>query len=304
MSILLNSAGGSAADPILKNLGFTWIIAASSMDVASFTDAWIDTSAGFAGTNSVKSSLSPAATVLTAGNAGSYNDTDKRYTISSTTGLSVGDYLYLSHASLTAGVYQIASIPVAGAVTITGNPLNGLGNKTGIAYQVAWRYAGTAGTSPSVSSSGGQQNFYKVEVQDSDTNITQSSDSNYIRDAPAGLNFISVDGKSYTGARTADTTPSLDILSGWTNRGGVSHVALGAHSVQTGNTDFRFGDTTTTEKTLSAALSSGISLTSGDGAKYGSIKLKSATGGVIYSIDMDITLDTTAPVITLTLVGR
>src|ERR1043165_6203384 len=136
MALLLNGSGSTSSDPILKSLGATWIIAASSMDVSSITDVWIDTSAGFPGTNSVKSSLSPAATVLTAGNAGTYSDTTKRYTISSTTGLSVGDYIYLSHASLTAGVYKIASIPVSGAITLSSNPLDGQGDKTGIAYQI------------------------------------------------------------------------------------------------------------------------------------------------------------------------
>jgi len=304
MSLLLNSAGGSTGDPILKNLGFTWIFAASTMDISTLSDAWIDTAAGFPGTNSVKSSLSPAATVLTSGNAGTYNDTTKEYNIGSNTGLSVGDYMYLSHASLTAGVYKIATKVSTDKVTFVGNPLDGTGNQTGVAFQVAWKYDGTAGTSPSVSSSGGQQNFYKVRASDSDTNQTDASDSNYIRDPLSGSSFISVDGKAYTGQRTSDSTPSFDLLSGWANRGGVSHVALGSHSVQTSNTDFRWGDTTTSEKTLSSALSSGFNLTSGDGHKYGSIKLKSAASGVIYSVDMDIILDTTAPVITMTIVGR
>ncbi len=303
MSLLINGAGGSTGDPILKNLGFTWIIAASSMDIATFTDAWIDTAAGFPGTNSVKSSLSPAATVLVAGNAGTYDDTTKAYAIGSTTGVSVGDYYYLSHASLTAGVYKVASIVDGTHVTFTGNPLNGAGNKTGIAYQIAWRYDGVAGTAPSVSSSGGQQNYYKVRAADSTPVTTDATDSNFIRDPLSGANFISVNGVSYTGQTINTSTPSFNLLSSWTNRGGVSHVALGAHSVQS-TTDFRWGDTTTSEKTISAALSSGFSMTSGDGAKYGSLKLKSASGGVIYSVDMDVTIDTSGPVIVLSLVGR
>ena len=304
MSILLNLAGGSTSDPALKSLGFTWIIAASSMDVSSFVDAWIDQSSGFPGTNSVKSSLSPAATVLTSGNAGTYNDTTKEYNIGSNTGLSVGDYLYLSHASLTAGVYEIATKVSTDRVTLVSNPLDGQGDKTGIAFQTAWKYDGTTGTSPTASSSGGQINYFKVSVQDSDTNQTDASDTSYIRDALSGSNFIAVDGKDYTGQRTNDSTPSFNLLAGWTNRGGVSHVSLGSHSVQTGNTDFRWGDTTTAEKTLSAALSSGFSLTSGDGHKYGSLKVKSKTSGVIFSSDVDIILDTTAPTIVLSLVGR
>jgi hypothetical protein len=304
MSLLMNLAGTTAADPILKNLGIEWIIAASTMDIATFTDAWIDTAAGFPGTNSVKSSLTPAATVLTSGNAGTYDDTTKQYAIGSTTGIIVGDYYYLSHASLTAGVYAIASIIDATHVTIVGNPLNGLGNKTAIAYQIAWRYAGVSGTAPSVSSPSGQQNFYKVRASDSSANQIDASNDNYIRDPLAGSSFISVNGQSYLGASINTLTPTFDFLSGWTNRGGVSHLALGSHSVQTGNTDFRWGDTTITEKTSSAARASGFSLTAGDGIKYGSIKFKSKSSGVIYSVDMSVTVDSTAPTIVMTLAGR
>jgi hypothetical protein len=55
---------------------------------------------------------------------------------------------------------------------------------------------------------------------------------------------------------------------------------------------------------LAAALSSGFNLTSGDGIKKGSLKLKSASGVVIYSVDIEITLDTSAPVVVISFVGR
>lgn len=304
MALLLNSAGASAADPILKNLGIEWVIAASSMDVATFTDAWIDQSSGFPGTSSVKGSLSPAYTVLTSGNAGSYDDTTKRYTIASTTGLAVGDYIYLSHASLTAGIYKVATIPVAGAITLTSNPLNGSGNKSGISYQVAWRYAGTAGTAPIVSSAGGQINYVKSRVADSQGNVTDSTDTFYVRDAPSGTSFILIDGKDYTGQTTNNTTPTFNLLPSWTNRGGVGFVELANHSVQATN-NFRWGDASVTEKSLATALSSGFTFTAGDGVKYGRLLLKSASGAtVIFGVDISITLDTAGPTITFALFGR
>jgi hypothetical protein len=304
MAILLNGAGTSAADPILKNLPFAWIIAASTMDISTFTDAWIDQNNTFPGTNSIKASLSPAATVLTAGTAGSYNDTDKRYTISSTTGLSVGDKLYLSHADLTAGIYEIATIPISGAVTLTTNPLNGLGNKTGISYQVAWTYNATAGTAPMSSDGTGVLNYFKVRASDSGSNQTDATESTYVRDAPSGSSYISIDGKSYTGQTTNDATPSFALLSAWTNNGGVSHIAFTNHSVQTGSTDFKHGDGSTTEKTTAATESGGLSFTAGDGQKYGRILLKSKAGGTTIGVDLDMIVDTGGPVITMVLAGR
>jgi hypothetical protein len=304
MAILLNSAGVSAADPILKGLGGFFSFAASTMDIATLTDVWIDQDNTFPGTNSVKSSLTPAATVLTAGTSGSYNDTSKVYTISSTTGLSVGDRIYLSHASLTAGIYEIATIPNGTTFTLVSNPLNGAGNQTNINYQVAWTYSLTFGTAPTVSSSGGTQNFFKVRASDSSANQTDASDSAYIRDAPSGSAYLSIDGKSYTGQTTNDTTPSFSLLSGWTNNGGVSHIAFTNHSVQTGNTDFRHSDGTTAEKTTATTETNGLSFTAGDGQKYGRILLKAKAGGVSVGVDLDMIVDTGGPTIVMTLTGR
>ena len=304
MSILLNGAGGSAGDPILKNLTGTFVFAASTMDIATLTDVWLDQNNTFAGTNSIKSSLSPAATVLTAGTTGSYDDTTKEYTISSTTGLSVGDYIYLSHASLTAGVYKIATLPSAGKFTLTSNPLNGAGNKTNISYQVAWRYDLTFGTSPMTSDGTGVQNYFKVRASDSSPAQTDAVDSCYVRDAPSGSSYISIDGKDYTGQTTNDSTPTISILGAWSNNGGISHVAFTNHSVQTGNTDFKHSDATTSEKTIATTESNGLSLTAGDGHKYGRILFRTVSGGSTLGVDIDMTLDTSGPVITMTLAGR
>jgi hypothetical protein len=305
MALLLNGAGASAADPILKNLGIEWIIAASTMDIATLTDAWIDQVAGFPGTNSVKANVSPASTVLTSGTNAGYDDTTKRYTIASTTGLVVGDYIYLSHANLTAGAYQIATLPAAGQLTLVNNPLNGQGNKTGISYQVAWRWAGTAGVAPLASSGAGTQNFFKVRAADSAGNVTDASDSSFVADAPAGSSFISVAGKAYTGQSTNDATPAFSVLSGWTNSGGVSHVEFTTHSVQTIRSDFRHADGTLAEKPLATVEAAGLSLTAGDGMKYGRALLKSKSAAVVaVGVDLDINLDTTGPTIVMTLAGR
>lgn len=305
MAILINSAGTSTSDPALKGLSVEFVFAASSMDVATLTDAWLDQAAGFPGTNSVKSSLSPAATVLTAGNAGTYNDTTKQYVISSTTGLSAGDYLYLSHASLTAGVYKIATVVDGTHVTITSNPLNGSGNQTGVAYQVAWRYTATLGTAPLVSSSGGQINYFKVEVADSLGNTAQTSDTFYIRDAPSGSAYIAIQGVTYDGTGTVSTTsPTFALLAAWTARGGVSHLIFANHSTQSRN-DFTWGDTTTTEKTLAAAVSSGLRTTAGDGTKYGRLLLRTTSGSSnTLGVDIAVVVDSTAPTVVLYLFGR
>jgi hypothetical protein len=303
-TLLLNGAGGSAADPILKGLGLEWVIAPTTMDAAVFSDAWVDQATGIPGTASIKGSLSPAATVVISGNAGSYDDTAKQLTISSTTGLSVGDYLYLSHASITSGVYQIATLPAAGKVTLVVNPFNGLGNKTGISYQACWRYVGTAGTAPIVSSGAGTQNFFKARTQDSVGNNGQLESTCTVADAPAGAAFIALAGKSYTGQTVNVTAPSLAILPAWANAGGVAFLELANHSVQARN-DFTFGDATITERSLAAAKASGLKVTAGDGIKYGRLNLKSmSSGAVIVGVDLDLTIDTLGPTLTFLLNGR
>ena len=303
MAILLNGAGISAADPILKGLPLKVILGASSFDVATFVEEWIETTPTIPGSaGSVRASVSPAASVLTNGvGTGTYDDTTKRYTIASTTGLSVGDRLYLSHPSLTAGFFEIATIPVAGTVTIVGNPLNGA-NQTGISYQVAWSYTGVAGTAPIVSTVSGQINYAKARLQDGASNNGDLAQNFYVEDAPVGVNFISIGGQSYLSGSVNTLTPSFTLLSAWANRGGVSHVELANHSVQASN-QFKWGDGSITEKTLAAALTSGFSLTAGDGQKYGRILLKTKSGGAALGLDIQTLLDTTGPTVVIALVG-
>jgi len=296
--ILLNSAGGSAADPILKGLGFDHIIAPSSMDVADVNDTGIDTATGFPVTNSHLTSLSPAETVIEKGTTASYADTPDQLTIGSTTGLTAGDYIYLSHASITDGVYEIASVVDGTTITLVSDPFAGGGDQTNVSYQVSWYYAGTAGTAPSVSSSGGTLNYYKGDLDDGATS-TQQEDTNYVRDAPAGASYIAIAGVSYTGQTISDASPSLAILSGWANQGGVSHVSLSGTGAF-----WDAGLTDQTEKTLATAESGGLYLSAGDGAKSFNVIMKSAAGGVTVTVACDLTLDTSGPTIVQSVVGR
>lgn len=295
MAILLNSAGASAADPILKGLGLEVIVGASSMDIATFDNIWIDQAAGFPGTNSVKASLTPDPTaIFIAGTSGVYTHATGQLNIGSTTGLSVGDYVYLSKpGAITAGLYKIASIPSAGIITFASNPFTA--NATSVAFQVAYRFQGIAGTTAGVSSPVGQINYFKTQVRDAAGNIAQFADTNYIADQPTGATLISIGGRAYAGQTINTLTPALAILTNWANRGGVGAVALASHGTQ-GVNNFTFGDDSTGEKSLSAAIASGLKLNGVDGVKYGRILLKSKLGSpTTIAVDIDITLDTTAP---------
>lgn len=300
MALLVNGAGASAADPILKGLGIRLIFGASSMDIASITNAWIDQAAGFPGTNSVSGSLSPATSVLTAGATGTYTQATQQYNIGNTTGLAAGDFIYLSHAALTDGIYEIASVVDAANVTIVNNPLGA--DQSSIAFQVCWMYDTDTGTSPIVSSAGGTQNFWKAEASDG-TNSSQSQDSFYVRDAPSGADYIELESGDYTGQTVADNVLTLDILRLWANAGGISHVALANHSVQTVN---NFTWTTlggTGEQTLAAAETNGLTASAGDGIKYGRLIFKSESGGFELGVDIDITIDSAGPTLTLSAQG-
>lgn len=297
--ILINSAGGSAADPILSGLGIQLFGAASSMDIDTVNDAFIDSATGFPGTTTVKSSLTPAATVITSGASGSYNDTSKQWTISDTTGLSAGDGIYLSHASITDGVYKIASVVDGTDITIESNPLDGSGNQTAVAYQVAWSWIGDTSAAPISSSSGGVENFWKFDAQDALSTVTQQEDSFFVRDAPTGADLLEIEGVDYTGQAVSDNLLTLNILRSWVNAGGVSHVEMANHSVEAVNNFTWTSGGGTGEVTLAVA-EAGLTADAGDGIKYGRLVLKGAPGSsYTVGIDFSITVDTTGPSITL-----
>jgi len=301
--MLLNSAGVSAADPVLKGLGIDMVSGASSMDVALINDANIDPVTGFPGTNSVKASLSPASTLLTSGSAGTFDDVTNQYNIGSTAGLAAGGYVYLSHAAITDGEYEIATIVNGTDVTFVGPPGDGGGNLTGIAYQTAWKYSTNTAIAPITSSAAGAQNFVKFDAQDSLTNKTQLEDTFYVRDAPAGSAYIELEGGNYTGQTAIDFLLTLVILTGWANKGGVSHLQLASHSVQAVN-NFTWQTGGGTGEVALATAEGGLAVAAGDGAKYGRLLLKSKAGAATtIGIDFDITINSTGPVLTLNLYG-
>lgn len=301
--ITLNGAGASAGDPILKSLLMEWVFFSTSMDIAVVNDAFIDTATGFPGTNTVKASLSPAATVITGGSAGTYNDTSKNWTVSSTTGLAAGDYVYLSHALITDGLYKISSVVDGTNLTFVGNPLNGQGNQSNVAYQVAWAWQGGAGSVGSGSDGSGVNNFFKADTEDGAAAGTEHEDSSYVRDAPSGSGYITLQGGDYTGQTVGVFALSLAILSGWTNNGGVTHLELANHSVEGVN---NFTWTTgggTGEKTIADA-EGGLQAAAGDGIKYGRLLLKGVSGSATpVGVDVSITIDTAGPVMSSVLLA-
>lgn len=304
MALLVNSAGATAADPLLKGIPFQWVIGASSMDVATFTDAWIETTSTIPGTGgSVKASLHPTSTVLLSGTTATYATAGQTLTLTSTTGLSAGDFIYLSGGGATSGLYGIATVVNATQVTLVSAPA--AGNLTGVSYQTAWSYDGIAGTTPDASSAAGQINYMKVSAQDSLGNVGTATDFHYVRDAPAGTSFISIDGKTYDGtASTNVATPSFNILPSWVNKGGISHIALANHSVSATN-EFRWSDGTAGEKTLAAAVASGFTFNpTADALKRGRLLLRSKTGSIALGVDIAITLDTTGPSLIFAMFGR
>lgn len=300
-NITLNGAGSSAADPILKGLGVDVVYWTSSMDVATVNDVGIDPTTGATISNSVKSSLSPVSTTITAAANGSYTNATSRYTISSTTGLAAGDYIYLSHASLTDGIYEIATVFDGTNITLVNNPL--VADQSSIGYQVVWVYQTDTATSPFLSDGAGDQNFIKADMEDSGTNATDFEADTYVRDAPTGSSYITLEGGDYTGQTAGDLSLTLAILSGWTNNGGITHIEMANHSVQTVN---NFTWTTgggTGEKTIADA-EGGLTAAAGDGMKYGRLEFKSAaSAGTVVGVDIDINVDSSGPTLGITLLG-
>jgi hypothetical protein len=307
-SIPNEAAGTTVADPILKDIGLDLILAASSLDVFSVNSAAIDQASGAIGTN-IRGNLSPAYTTTTNGTAGTYNDTTKQLAISSTAGLGVGDYLEVSHAAVNGGVpvpVKIASVVNATAVTLVGNPFDG-SNKTAISYQVAWRFAILAGSNGSVSSGAGQINYAKLVTADSagNANLAPVESPFYVRDAPAGSAFISVNAQDGVAGASGNTlTPALAVLAGWASRGGVVSLAWANHSTLLRN-DFRWSDGSTAEKAYAAATGANLTLTAGDGLKAGRLVMRGLLGGGV-TVERDVTylLDNTAPTIVMYIAGR
>lgn len=303
MALLVNSAGVSAADPILDGLTCQFVFSASSFDVATVVEAWMDQASGFPGTASVKSSLTPAATVLLSGTTASFNDTGDLHTIGSTTGLTAGDAIYMSHGTITDGFFIIASVVDSTDITLENDPFAAGGNQTNISFQVGWSFIEQIGTAPIVSDVPGDQNFFKARVQDSGTNETDAEDSFFARDALVGAAYIALDGADFTGQTFGDTLLTLSILATWANNGGISHVTIVNHSVQAVN-DFTWtSGGGTAERTFASAESSGLTCANGAAINYGAFEFRTKSGGVALAVDIDAIVDSAGPTVVFTAVG-
>lgn len=311
MGLTLNSAGGSAADPVLKGLGIRVNFEPQSMDVANVDDIWLDEATGFPGTNSISGSVSPATTVIEKGTSGAWTQSNKNLDIGSTTGLSAGDYIYLSHSSITDGFYAIDTVVDADTVSLVSEIYGS--DLTSISYQVGWIWETNTGAAGWFSNSDGDQNFLKFQADDG-LNDTQEEDSIWVREAPSGSDYIALESGSYTGntiskaAANGYVSISLDVLSGWTNEGGISHVELANHSVQ-GTNEFYWDSSLTdqSEKALATAESGGLYFSTADPPKtvYSALKLKSkASAAVTVDVDMDLGWDITGPTLEITVNAR
>lgn len=305
MSVVLNLSGANAADAIVKGALAQFVVASSTMDAASVDAVAIDPATG-AFVNSVLGSLSPAAGVTTRGTAGTYTHASRTLLIGSSAGLAAGDFVWVNHGSITAKAAEIESIPNGSSVILlaAGNPFTA--DATNVSFQVAWRYQYTAGTAPSVSSAGGSSNFLKARLSDSAGNQATLEEVQVIKDQPVGAAFVSLQGQAYNGGATIRfTSPVLAVLSSYgANNGGITAIAL-ANNGSTGLNTATWGDATTAEKTFAQAISSGLTLTGGDGAKSGRLVLKTRMGAPAgINVDWAITLDTVGPSIVFTVAGR
>ena len=303
MALLINGAGVSAADPILDGLQAQFIFAASSFDVATVVESWLDQASGFPGTSSVKASLTPAATVVLAGTTASYDDTLKELNIASNTGLAADDALYISHGTITDGFYLVDSLVSTDRVKLQNDPFDGGGAQTNITFQVGWSFVEAIGTAPIVSDVPGDQNYFKARVQDSGTNETDAEDSFWARDALTGAAYIALDAADYTGQTFGDTLLTLAILAGWTNQGGISHVTLANHGVQSVNNFTWTVGGGIAEKTLAAAETSGLTCANGAGINYGALEFRTKSGGVALSVDIDAIVDSAGPTVVFIALG-
>jgi hypothetical protein len=300
------AAGASAADPLLNGVKVELAVISDSRDVATITAVGIDQSASLTIDNDQKASLSPAHTVLTSGSTGSFTNSSKNFVINSTAGLAARDMFSVQVAGINSGnpfTCRIASITNGTTVVLESGSLLDGADRSNIAYQVCWRLLQVMGSAPSVSSAGGTQNYFAAAVQDSASNaVTQQADF-YIRNAPAG--YVTVNTLDVASVPTFNTlTLTLAVLATWTNRGGITHIALANHSVQ-GVNNFTWGDASTGEKTIGVATqSNGLLASAGSGAKYGRLLLRTFTGSVSsVGVDFSVNIDVTPPTISLQLTG-
>jgi len=308
MSVRLNSAGGGAADPMLAGngsngvsdtgLGIEIRIACTSMDlvadkssVAGRPNLFVGQSPNPTG-NDQKSNLSPDAVdkatdgsisslVLTSSTIGSW-DTD----------IGTGDWIYLSHASITDGLYSVAS--VSGTDLTLGSDYTD-GDQTNVSFQIGWRWDTTTHTSPLAKSSGGQINYVKAWGEDATANEGSSEENFYIRENQSDI--VQLNSGAYQGQTTGSTSVSIAFMSSWTNKGGAVTVAVFDHTLGEGGGS---GGSIQEITETSIGSVSTVTLNAGDGTKNFDVRFRAKSASADYvTVECSIILDTTAPTLVI-----
>lgn len=302
MAVFLNSAGGSAADPVLEDLPVSIIGGATTLDITQNVRMYIDPATG-TGTNEVTSGLSPdPTTVFTAGTNGVWTAASNTFSGFNSTPLNIGDYLYVDNGT-TAALAKIATKPNGTSVTFTTQVF--ASDASGVSYQVHYTYNSTFNDTGTAlkATSGGVINYIKFQGADAQGNVGSKEETIYGRLDPAGSAFIEINGGSYTGQTITTFAPTFNFLSGWTNRGGVISLEL------VSATGIRWWDGTSGEKLISAIMTQGegsrLQLFGGDGLKTATLRMRSAQASSAYrDVPISVTVDSSAPNIVINVRGR
>jgi len=308
MSVLLNSAGSGASDPMLAGngsngvsdtgLGIEIRIACTSMDlvadkssVAGRPNLFVGQAPNPAG-NDQKSNLSPDAVdkatdgaistlVLTSATVGSW-DTD----------IVTADWIYLSHASITDGLYSVASVSGTN-LTLGSDYVDG--DQTAVSFQIGWRWTTDTHASPLAKSSGGQINYIKAWGEDATANEGSSEENFYIRENQSDI--VQLNSGAYTGQTSGSTSVSIAHMVSWTNKGGAVTAAVFDHSLGEGG-----GSGGSIQEITETAIASvtTVTLNAGDGNKLFDVRYRAKSGSADYvTVECSIVLDTAAPTLVI-----
>jgi hypothetical protein len=301
MPLLLNSAGGSAADPILEDLPLSLIGGADTLDIAQNVRAYIDLATG-TGSNEVTSGLSPdPTTVFTAGTNGAWTAATKTFIFGNNTGIDIGDYMYVDNGSV-ATLAKVASKVSTNGVTFTETVF--ASDASGVSYQVHYTYDTSFTEAGALRATlAGQINYVKFQAEDSFGNMGSKEETIYGRLDPAGSAFIEIAGGNYTGQTIQTFAPTFNVLGGWANRGGILTLELITP------TGMRWWDGTTGEKLVSTifaqAEASRLQLHGGDGLKSATLRMRTSQGSPNYrDVPISVSVDSSAPNIIINVRGR
>ena len=308
MSVRLNNAGAGASDPMLAGdgtngvsdtgLGLEIRIACTSMDLIADKDSVAGRPNLFVGQspnptgNDQKSNLSPDAidkaadgsingsNVLTSATVGSW-DTD----------IGSGDWIYLSHGSITDGLYSVSAR--SGTDITLGSDYTD-GAQTGVSFQIGWRWETDTHSSPLAKTDAGQINYVKAWGEDLATNEGSSEESFYIRENQSDI--VELDSGAYQGQTTGSTSVGTAFMSSWTNKGGAVTVAVFDNVLGEGGGD---GDITEITETSIGSVST-VTLLGSDGQKNFDVRFRAKSGSTDFvTVQCTIILDTTAPTLSI-----